>query len=391
VFVVTKGVYEIVLLGTLGDIKRGALQATLSRLLQEFNLSLGKQVVLSDASSFNEHRTGIATVGLFFGGNPEADSQVIDKLVKFSIPTIPVLEVGMKFEDSVPLLLASTNGIIVADTDADLVNPATAALECLGLLREQRRVFVSYRRSESRSAAVQLHDVLSGVGYDVFLDTHDIRRGDQFQDELWHRLCDSDVLVMLDTPEYFERKWTRMELAKAQAKEIHILRIVWPDHKPTRKTDVGQAIFLEKKELLGPDGPIAEPTIDQITLAIEVLRSNSIAARYLSITGKLRAEAKKVDATVHAIGANRSIGIRLESGKQIWAYPVVGIPSAATLNDIVEKSILARQAGHPVLVYDHVGIRSKWAKHIDWLNDQIGSVDAIKVSQAAWDLAEMEG
>jgi hypothetical protein len=311
VFVVTKGVYEIVLLGTLGDIKRGALQATLSRLLQEFNLSLGKQVVLSDASSFNEHRTGIATVGLFFGGNPEADSQVIDKLVKFSIPTIPVLEVGMKFEDSVPLLLASTNGIIVADTDADLVNPATAALECLGLLREQRRVFVSYRRSESRSAAVQLHDVLSGVGYDVFLDTHDIRRGDQFQDELWHRLCDSDVLVMLDTPEYFERKWTRMELAKAQAKEIHILRIVWPDHKPTRKTDVGQAIFLEKKELLGPDGPIAEPTIDQITLAIEVLRSNSIAARYLSITGKLRAEAKKVDATVHAIGANRSIGIRL--------------------------------------------------------------------------------
>jgi hypothetical protein len=36
--------------------------------------------------------------------------------------------------------------------------------------------------------------------------------------------------VMLDTPTYFESKWTRQELGRARAKEIHVLRVVWPDH-----------------------------------------------------------------------------------------------------------------------------------------------------------------
>ena len=76
---------------------------------------------------------------------------------------------------------------------------ASAILECVGLMRRQRRVFLSYRSVESRAAALQLHDLLTARGFDVFLDTHVIRPGDPFQDVLWHRLCDSDVLIMLDT------------------------------------------------------------------------------------------------------------------------------------------------------------------------------------------------
>src|SRR3546814_4229054 len=47
------------------------------------------------------------------------------------------------------------------------------------LFRSQRRVFVSYRRVESRAAALQLHDLLASRGFDVFLDTRDIRPGDR--------------------------------------------------------------------------------------------------------------------------------------------------------------------------------------------------------------------
>lgn len=43
------------------------------------------------------------------------------------------------------------------------------------------------------------HDVLSGRGFDVFLDTHDIRPGNPFQEMLFQRLADSDVVIMLDT------------------------------------------------------------------------------------------------------------------------------------------------------------------------------------------------
>src|SRR3546814_1834253 len=104
-------------------------------------------------------------------------------------------------------------------------------LECVGLLRRQRRVFVSYRRVGSRAAALQLHDLLASRGFDVFLDTHDIRPGDTFQDVLLHRPVDSDVMVMHDTPTYFDSRWTRQDKGKASAEEVQVLRVIWPEHK----------------------------------------------------------------------------------------------------------------------------------------------------------------
>ena len=155
-----------------------------------------------------------------------------------------------------------------------------------------------YRRVESRSAAMQLHDLMAARGFDVFLDTHDVRPGDPFQDVLWHRLCDSDVVVMLDTPTYFESKWTTREVGRARAKEIHVLRVVWPAHTPSKLTDMADTIYLEPADLEGADGPIVAGKADQIMLAVERLRSRSIAFRYLSITGRLRAEVERIGGKV---------------------------------------------------------------------------------------------
>jgi hypothetical protein len=98
-------------------------------------------------------------------------------------------------------------------------------LECVGLLPRQRRVFVSYRRDEARQAALQMFDALSSRHFYVFLDTHGITPAEDFQAMLWHRLCDSDVLLMLDTPNYFEGRWTSAEFGRALAKGISVLRI----------------------------------------------------------------------------------------------------------------------------------------------------------------------
>ena len=42
------------------------------------------------------------------------------------------------------------------------------------------------------------------------------------------------------------------------------------------------------------------------------------------------------------------------------------------------------------LVYDHVGIRESWNDHLEGLNSRIGTVHAIKVAEAAWELAVWE-
>lgn len=290
--------YEIGLLGDVTDSDRDALVAAMTKLIADFDLEIGRDVMIRVGNSFDERERHAASAAAYFGGAVQADQELTRRAYASSLPVIPTVPAAGDFGGMIPAFLQGANGLRRRADDPEMLELAVALLECIGLLRRQRRVFVSYRRVESRNAAVQLHDLLSGRGFDVFLDTHDIRPGEPFQDVLWHRLCDSDVMVMLDTPTYFESKWTRQELGRARAKEIHVLRVVWPDHSPTKHTDFAETIYLDRAELSGGDGPIIDRVADQIVLAIESLRSRSIAARYMSITGKLRAEVEKIGGAV---------------------------------------------------------------------------------------------
>jgi len=383
--------YELAILGDATSDERAQLILTLTDMVGAFGLHVGQAVVLRDAAGLCGRDIRAATAAAYFGGAAHADADAAHELIQASVPIIPTVSASADFTTAVPDFLVGLNGLRRRADDLEMTELAAAMLECVGLLRRQRRVFVSYRRVESRAAALQLHDLLTGRGFDVFLDTHDIRPGDPFQDVLWHRLCDSDVMVMLDTPTYFDSKWTRHEIGRARAKEIHVLRVVWPEHTPSKLTDLAETIYLDPDELEGPDGPIVTATADQIMLAVESLRSRSIASRYMSITGKLRADVERIGARVEGIGAHRAVAVRLLDDRKFWAYPVVGIPSAETLNDVADKARRADQREKPVLVYDHVGIREAWSEHLKWLDENISTVRAIKVFEAGWALAAWEG
>ncbi|MET3524217.1 toll/interleukin-1 receptor domain-containing protein [Mesorhizobium abyssinicae] len=382
--------YELAILGSPTEKERIALAATIGEMIADFGLSVGTEVLLHDGQSVRKRDPRNAFAAVYFGGDKELDVDVANELKDASLPIIPTVEHLVNFAAAIPPSLQFANGLRRRSDDPALMELSGAALECVGLLRAQRRVFVSYRRTESRAAALQLHDLLNSRGFDVFLDTHDIRPGEPFQDVLWHRLVDSDVVVMLDTPSYFASRWTRQEIGRARAKEIQVIRVIWPEHTPSRLMDMAETVYLDPEELLGSDGPIVDTTADSIVLRVERLRSMSIAARYMSITGKLRADVEKIGAAVEAVGAHRAIAVRLLNERLIWAYPIVGIPSAETLNDVATKAKKAEQDGVPVLVYDHIGIRDSWIAHLAWLDDQIKAVKTIRVSEAGWALAGMD-
>ena len=382
--------YEIGLLGDITPEEQDALTAKIRAMVSGFGLEVGRELVVRTGELFRERETHAASAVAYFGGQTHPHQVLAHRAFDASLPIIPTIPVAGDFAALIPSFLQATNGLRRRADDPELAELASALLECVGLLRRQRRVFVSYRRVESRSAAVQLHDLLSSRGFEVFLDTHDIRPGEPFQDVLWHRLCDSDVMIMLDTPTYFSSKWTRQELGRARAKEIHVLRLVWPEHKPNIHTDFAETIYLAAGDLHAADGPIAAEVADRIVLAAENLRSRSIASRYMSITGKLRAEVEKIGGRVEGVGAHRAIAVALPDGQKLWAYPTVGIPSADLLYDIAEKARRADQTGMPVLVYDHIGIRDEWLAHLRWLDDNISTVRAIRVTDAGWTLAAWE-
>jgi hypothetical protein len=383
--------YELAVLGAPTPQHRQALDRTLANMVGDFGLTLGDGVVVRGATTVDGRDPKAAFAAVYFGGARDPVSLAAAKaLVRRSLPVIPVLTPDARFDDEIPDFLASANGIRINAADRDLREIAAALLECVGLLRRQRRAFVSYRRVEAGGAALQLHDRLAAHGFDVFLDTHAIRPGDPFQTVLWHRLCDSDVLLMLETPGYFDSRWTAAEFGRALAKEIHVLQVVWPGHVPARRSQYAEALQLESDDLVTPVGPLSDVAVDRIRLAVERLRSRSIAARHMSITGKLKAEAEGIGAIVEGVGAHRAISVVLPNGRRVWAYPAVGVPTADLFNDIADKALRGGHDGAPVLVYDHVGIDPRWRSHLEWLDTHIKVVRGLPVREAGWRLADWE-
>ena len=206
------------------------LASHLARAIEPFGLSLDRDVALFPRPAAFEPSQSVAAVATFFGAEGASDAP-LDYVLRTRTPVLPIVSTQLRVTAELPERLRALSCLFYDVHGA--LRVSTAILECLGLLPRQRRVFVSYRRDEARSTAVQFFNELSSRLFDVFLDTHGIAPADDFQAVLWHRLCDSDVLVMLDTPQYFESRWTSAEFGRALAKDISVLRVGWPGVDPS--------------------------------------------------------------------------------------------------------------------------------------------------------------
>ncbi len=75
------------------------------------------------------------------------------------------------------------------------------------------------------------------------------------------------------------------------------------------------------------------------------------------------------------------------NGKRIWAYPVVGVPTAEVLNEIANNADRAQQEGQSIVLYEHLGIREGYMRHLAWLEANPRSLKTVKVREADWELA----
>jgi hypothetical protein len=387
------GFYQIGILGSPQDSPRTALLHSIQQMVKPFSLSIGDGLDVLDSAGCLTREAKSAFAAVYFGGAyPDPDTiEALSSLIRQNAPIIPVVDDLSAFSTVVPPLLRDANGMALRTAGPNLEALAAALLECVGLLPRQRRVFISYRRRESANAALQLHEALGSRGFDVFLDTYDVRPADDFQAIVWHRLCDSDVMVMLDTPGYFDSRWTAAEIGRALAKKIAVLGVIWPDHEPKRLSQLRKPFPLQNGHLQGPDGPLTSAAVERILIDVELLRSESLALRHAAIAGALRSAVEEIGGRVVAIGAHRDMKILLADGRTIYAFPVVGVPTAEHFFDAAEHFELlgfSTIPSGPILVYDHVGLHDRWQKHLNWLHENLSVVRALQITQAAWQLAD---
>lgn len=375
--------YELAVLGVPTAGQLAELEAIVANAVQAFGLRLGQEVGWSVCPVVFQPSQRNAAAVVFFGG-AGATSTSLGDLLQHAIPILPVVSEMSRVHDELPEILRHINCLDYRAGGAQRV--ATALLECAGLLPRQRRVFLSYRRDEARLAALQFFDALTARLFDVFLDTHGIAPGEDFQAMLWHRLCDSDVLVMLDTPNYFGSRWTSAEFGRALAKGIAVLRVAWPDSTPSVRTATASRAELLPAEVDATTGRLADSAVDRICLQLEAVRSESHAVRNVNLVSHLRNEVERVQGHVMGVGLHKSVHLRLADGKEVIVYPTLGVPTSTTLHDAATRS-----PGRPaVVMYDHVGLHPSWLEHLDWLGAHIREARWVKASEAAWQLADWE-
>jgi hypothetical protein len=397
------GKYQVVIFGHDGDARVTAcaqkLENALARFFNDCGVPAKKFLTLipSGASSPAINRL-MPVVGVFFGVEKSprlspVDRNHLEALLTDEILIIPVVESARQFADLVPDEIRHLNGISVDDCGGDFERLAARILEGFRLLRETRRLFISYRRSDTSGVAAQLYEALDAAGFDVFLDTRTLLPGEPFQDILWHRLADTDVVVVLDSLDFLASRWTEEELARANILNIPLLQVLWPG-----QSEAGAAAFsnfypLSPDEFegtaLGPIARLRDNAVQAITDEVENIRARAMSARHAFLVREFLKEAREAGLSVRR-ALDGTIIVSGPRSDGILVQPAIGVPDAACYQDLAsayeEESKKGKHYVAPsVLLFDQTGIREKWLRHLQWLNRNVAAVRSVSLVDAkAW-------
>lgn len=350
-------------------------------------LGLQKECILEiDEKNFaTEYKANAPTFCLYFGSTSGSftNQDLLAKLITDATLILPIVTDLTKFTQQIPSELNNINGFQLAIKN-DIERLVSSILEGLSLLRLSRRLFISYKRDESSSVAIQLFEQFEKSGFDVFLDTHSIRPGEPFQEELWHRMADTDVVVMLNTPNFMKSHWTTQELAQANAMSIGVVQLVFPNHKLEREAELSIPIQLTYKDFencfLGTSTQkLTVNSIQKIVSQVESIRARSLGARQDNIISEFISFAQKLNIKVQ-LQPEKFITVTKKDGKELIVIPTVGIPQAFTYHQKEEliKRVKQNDKEEIYILYDQLNIRENWLKHLDWLDNYL-PVKTIKI------------
>lgn len=153
---------------------------------------------------------------------------------KENIVIIPLYDHNLKdgkgFYQQVPEIVQDINAFpwVNDDSARELVSEL---FENLSITEGDRRVFISYKRSDGSAYAEQLFDLLNRSGFRVFKDDYSVKYGDNFQKSLMEELEDFAYLLLVETEESGQSKWVEKEINFALDRHMGVAIIRLPDHE----------------------------------------------------------------------------------------------------------------------------------------------------------------
>lgn len=208
------------------------------------------------------------------------------------VRSFPVLPVVRKREPGAirEKLPPEIEHISAANWDEDAVPASLVLLGMLGLVEQERKVFLSYRQIESTQLAVQLHTELVRCRFDVFLDRFTLPPGADFQARLDEDLGDKAFVVLLESSHLRSSRWVQHEITYAHSHRIDLLAITLPgvpDAQLVPAIDEAFRIRLRESDCTD-DGRLNTAKLGSILERIELAHARALRRRREQMLGSLR-------------------------------------------------------------------------------------------------------
>ena len=368
--------YQLLLLGNTGCEACMKVRKRFFEMLVERGLDASLVTVLDGTKVMaGEYKSSKPTFAYYFGdqnlGNKDVDA--LKLLMGNADAVFPIFFTEDHFKQEIPNVLHPINGKMYTDGSLDSI--VNVAFEELRLLRKRRRVFISYKRSDSVAVANQLYDMLSRQQFDVFLDTYAIRGAADFQAVLHHRITDSDVLIQLNSPNFMDSDWCKEEISEANARQVGVLQLNWPGADPGLANQLSMVRKLEAVDFNGDsyqrsDATLKDAVLTEIAAKVESLRARNIAARQDGLTAEFVKEAERQGRNI--VKEPLFLVEKRQEGKYWYYIPAIGVPQSMDCYESLEMLgqwlVDGVMPERVFLIYDDMRILPKWIAHLDWMN-----------------------
>ncbi|WP_241310342.1 toll/interleukin-1 receptor domain-containing protein [Chryseobacterium arthrosphaerae] len=363
--------YQLVLLGENKELFK-EIKSSLQKSFDELKIIIDLLKIIT-TDNIDEYSGGQPAFVIYSGNKNNLDKKTLEVIEHQKLDGNVILPIYYNdFYEEMPELLYNQNGLKFNNNVSKIRN---IILEGFELLRKNRKIFISYKRSESSNIAIQLYEFLEQNNFDVFIDTHSIDKGEEFQEELWHRMTDCDLILMLNTKEFLDSDWCKQELDKAHVKRIGIVHLLWPDCDFADFAHLGFSLKLKNSDFEKPifsdltKGKLKQNKLKDIIDLVESSRARNLASRQDALITDFTQAAHNNKIEVN-LQYSRYITQLLDNGKIKVYIPTIGIPQSINCHNsqkLINK-IENKEIESITLIYDEMSIRNYWLEHLEWLN-----------------------
>jgi len=201
----------------------------------------------------------------------EKCNQKLSLAIEKKIQIIPIIKDECDAPKQVPYDIKNIQAVIWEH--GTLVPPRllSTIFESLGILDKDRKIFISYKRTDATGVAFQLHEGLVKRGFNAFLDKIRVTSPQNIQDEITKAMEETAFILLLHSPEMHESQWITTEIIQALESNMPIVVIHWTNTKqdlPTVVSKMNPPIVSIEPPIV-KNGEIDDSTIKEILCKVE--------------------------------------------------------------------------------------------------------------------------